>query len=475
VALNPAQDPVLHLLRRATYGPTPELAAEVRRTGTTAWLDAQLHPLTAVPDTAMDTLARRYPRQSLAVWQARDQLDPDDRWALMQEAVDLHIARATWSRRQLLEVLADFWSNHLNVTCPSSDVWDSRHLYARDVVRKHALGSFSDMLVASARHPAMLAYLDNATSSKKAPNENYGRELLELHTVGVDGGYTEKDVRSSALILTGLSVDSDSGEYEYKPIRHYVGPVTVMGFSHANSSALTGEAVAVAYLRYLARHPATARRIARKLAVRLVSDSPPETLVSRLAACYLSADTAIVPVLKLLFTSPEFAAATMAKSRTPFEDAVATLRILGVQPPASGTTPLRELAWSVAGLGQAPLRWPAPNGYPDVAAAWVGSSGTLARWNFHLNQTGGWYPKGLVRSPLRALLPATLPTTHGALVDALAARLLIGPLTAGQKAAVCAFVDATPAKALRSTDAALTWRLPYLVALLLDSPHFATR
>ena len=147
----------------------------------------------------MDTLARRYPRQSLAVWQARDQLAPDDRWALMEEAVDLHIARAAWSRRQLLEVLADFWSNHLNVTCPSSDVWDSRHLYARDVVRKHALGTFSDMLVASARHPAMLAYLDNATSSKKAPNENHGRELLELHTVGVDGGYTEKDVRSSAL------------------------------------------------------------------------------------------------------------------------------------------------------------------------------------------------------------------------------------------------------------------------------------
>ena len=140
MALNPAQDPVLHLLRRATYGPTPELAAEVRRTGTTAWLDAQLHPLTAVPDTAMDTLARRYPRQSLAVWQARDQLAPDDRWALMDEAVDLHIARAAWSRRQLLEVLADFWSNHLNVTCPSSDVWDSRHLYARDVVRKQEAG-----------------------------------------------------------------------------------------------------------------------------------------------------------------------------------------------------------------------------------------------------------------------------------------------------------------------------------------------
>ena len=130
-----------------------------------------------------------------------------------------------------------------------------------------------------------------------------------------------------------------------------------------------------------------------------------------------------------------------------------------MQPPASGTTPLRELAWSVAGLGQAPLRWPAPNGYPDVAAAWVGSSGTLARWNFHLSQTGGWYPQGLVRSPLRSLLPAALPATHGALVDALAARLLIAPLTAGQRAAVCAFVDATPAKAAQEHG-----RRPHLAA-----------
>jgi uncharacterized protein (DUF1800 family) len=475
VALNPAQDPVLHLLRRATYGPTPALAAEVRTSGTTAWLDAQLNPLTRVPDTAMDALARRYPRQGLAIWQARDQLAADSRWDLMQETVDLHIARAAWSRRQLLEVMADFWSNHLNVTCPSSDVWDSRHRYAQDVIRRHALGSFSELLVASARHPAMLSYLDNASSSKKAPNENHGRELLELHTVGVDGGYAEKDVRTSALLLTGLSVDSDSGEYEYKPIRRYVGPLSILGFSSPNASALTGEAVAVAYLRHLARHPATARRIATKLAIRFVSDSPPATLVNRLATAYLSHDTAIAPVLRLLFTSAEFAASAGNKVRTPFEDCIATMRILGVQPPAAGTTALRQLAWAVAGAGQAPLRWPAPNGYPDVAAAWSGSSGTLSRWNFHLSRAAGWYPADLVHQPPRSLLPTTPPGTYGALVDLLAARLLLPALTAGQKDAVCAFVDATPAKVLKSTDAALGWRLPYVVALLLDSPNFAIR
>ena len=173
-------------------------------------------------------------------------------------------------------------------------------------------------------------------------------------------------------------------------------------------------------------------------------------------------------------SSPEFAAATMAKSRTPFEDAVATLRILGVQPPASGTMPLRELTWSVAGLGQAPLRWPAPNGYRRGGRV---GRGARARWpaGTPTSTRPAAGTEGPGPEPPSALLPATLPTTHGALVDALAARLLIAPLTAGQKAAVCAFVDATPAKALRSTDAALTWRLPYLVALLLDSPHFATR
>ena len=116
------------------------------------------------------------------------------------------VARALWSKRQVFEVMVDFWSNHLNVTCPSDGVWDNRHLYDRDVIRKHALGSFKDMLVASAKHPSMLVYLNQAESTKDAPNENYGREVLELHTVGVDAGYDENDIYNSAKILTGLTL-----------------------------------------------------------------------------------------------------------------------------------------------------------------------------------------------------------------------------------------------------------------------------
>ena len=199
VALNPAQDP----------GPAPPAARDLRpdagagRRGAQDRYDGLARraapPLTAVPDPAMDALARRYPRQCLAVWQARDQLAADDRWALMEEAVDLHIARAAWSRRQLLEVIADFWSNHLNVTCPSSDVWDPG---TSTPATSSASTPSARSPTCSWPRPGTRRCSPTSTTPpapRRRPNENYGRELLELHTVGVDGGYTEEDVRASAL------------------------------------------------------------------------------------------------------------------------------------------------------------------------------------------------------------------------------------------------------------------------------------
>lgn len=469
-------DPVLHLLRRATFGPTPALVAEVRKTGTTAWLDAQLAPLTAVPDTAMDALLKRWTRLGWKTWQVRERLPDTDRWAVMMEVVESHLARALFSRRQLLETAVDFWTNHLVVPVPSSEVWDNAHLFQRDVVRRHALGRYSDMLVAASRHPAMLKVLDNADSTKRAPNENYGRELLELHTVGV-GNYTETDVRMSARALTGLSVDSESGLFSYKPQRRYVGPVKVLGWSDPNPVAEDGVAVATRYLTYLAQHPATANRIARKLAVRYVSDTPPATLVTKLAQVYLANGTAIAPVLRALFLSPEFAASAGQKVRTPYEDALAACRVLGLTPepaPTSGDSNLRHLFWALGSFGQAPMGWPAPNGYPDVAAAWNGASSTLNRWNFHLGLAGNWTLKAMARPAVTTFVPSPLPSTYAALVDALAARLFV-TLTAAQREAICRFVDHAPTDPLRAGSAAVTWRLPSIVALLLDSPNFAIR
>ena len=159
---------------------------------------------------------------------------------------------------------------------PSSEVWDSAHLFQRDVIRKHALGKYSDMLNAAARHPSMLKVLDNADSHKKAPNENYGRELLELHTVGI-GNYTEADVKMSALALTGLSVDSESGLYSYKPQRRYVGTVKVMGWSHAEHLPRGRRGRRDALPQLPRDPPGDGDRIATKLATRYVSDTPPAT------------------------------------------------------------------------------------------------------------------------------------------------------------------------------------------------------
>jgi uncharacterized protein (DUF1800 family) len=463
-------DPILHLVRRATYGPTNALLAQVERQGRQNWLEHQLHPA-KVGDRATTAMLKRWPKLRWPIHKVRHTLRNGD-WAVMFDLCDAHITRAAWSNRQLFEVMVDFWSNHLNVTCPSSDVWATRHNYDSHVIRRHALGKFSDLLVASAKSPAMLLYLDNANSSKAAPNENYARELLELHTVGL--GYAESDVRSGARLLTGLSVNWDSQEYLYKPEIHATGHVKMLGWSHPNHSA-SGEAAALSYLRYLAHHPATARRIAEKLAMRFVSDSPPPALVKRLAKVYKSHDTEIRPVLRALFQSHEFKASAGDKLRRPYEDLIATVRALGLRPPSHGTDPMRQLYWLSGSLGQPPMGWHPPNGYADVAAAWSSAGGTLERWNSHVSLAAGWWPNGLRHPKLASRLRPAHPTTYGGLVNAVAAGLALPRPTSTVRSAICTFLDKRPSDRLHSTDAALGWQLPYVFALVLDSPAFVTR
>ena len=468
-----ATDPVLHLLRRATFGATPALAASVRASGTASWLSAQLAPRT-IADPVVDELMTRWPGRAWRPAEVRAKLTPAERWDFMYGTVERQMARALWSRRQLFEVVVDFWTNHLVVPCPHPEVHESAHLYQQEVIRQHALGRYADLLPAAVRHPALLRVLDLANSTRLRPNENHARELLELHSVGV-GQHTEADVRGAARALTGLGVDPDTGEYRYRAADHWVGPVAVLGWSHPNPSPEGGEQVALSLLTYLARHPATARRIATKLAVRFVADAPPATLVEKLAAVYLAEDTAITPVLRALFTSTEFAAAAGQKIRTPYEDAMATLRLVRVKPEPSGTAGLHALIWPVRQLGQLPMGWQAPNGYPDVGAAWATTSATLRRWNFHVGAVAGWSAGLLPRLAPRALLPRTLPATYGGLVDALARRFLVTPFTRAQRTALCTYLQHAPGDPLRATDPAVGWRLPHVAALVLDSPNFTLR
>jgi uncharacterized protein (DUF1800 family) len=286
----------------------------------------------------------------------------------------------------------------------------------------------------------------------------------------VASGYTETDVRNSAYLLTGRTVD-ERDEFVYQPDRHWIDPVRVLDFRHANATRPRGLAAGDEYLRYLATHPATASSIARKLAVRFVTDHPPTSLVDRLAASYLDNDTAVVPVLRTLFSSVEFWIAVGLKTRRPLENLVATVRTLGLAPGPDTAGALEQLYWLSHRLGQAPLAWQPPNGYPDVAAAWGGAHGTLAVWNSHRALAHGWHDGLSYPSP--ESLVADPPATAGGYLAALAQRLLFQPLEARHHRALLELVDAgedTP-----TGQAGLDRSARLLVPVLLDSAYHALR
>ena len=399
------------------------------------------------------------------------------KWDAMTDYGVATAGRQVWSQRQLYEVMVDFWANHLNVPTPGPGGWDVAVSYHNEVIRAHALGSFTDMLLGAARHPAMLRYLNAAQSTKEAVNENLGRELLELHTVGIGSGYTEQDVRNSAYILTGRTVVGEQGPgvegtFTYDARKHWTGAVTVLDFSHENASPEGGLEVGDAYLRHLAAHPGTARTIARKLAVRLVSDMPPQPLVDRLATAYLDSGTAIAPVLDVLFRSAEFWASVGQKTRRPLENIVASARAVGVRPGDDIRRGLAGLANQAHGAGHRPLAWPAPNGYPDVHAAWRSAGGLLAQWNNHRAVVGGWY-EGLA-FPKAQDLAAGMPTgTVGEYVDSLCRLLCFQLFDPPRRGALIGYLGGDPAAS--SPRAGLEWKSHELAALVLDSPYFTLR
>jgi len=463
-----SRDPVLHLLRRATFGPTRALVDAAGKLGVDAWLDQQLDP-GKIEDPVSDKALTAFPTVKMSTAQIRATVKDGD-YLAQYELGQATIARQFWSNRQLFEVMVDFWSNHLNVTNPFDGGWDVRTSYDNDVIRKHALGKFVDMLKASARHPAMLRYLDNADSDRRSVNENYGRELLELHTVGIDGGYNEKDVRNSAYILTGRTV-SNEGEFRYEANRHWIDPVKVLGFKDKNGSRSKGLDVGEKYLSYLATHPSTAKNIARKLAVRFVCDTPPNGLVQRLADTYLENGTAIAPVLRVLFRSQEFWIATGLKTRRPLENFVATARALGVAPGSDTRAGIEGLYFMTQRFGQAPLAWVPPNGYPDVAAAWRSAHATLAVWNAHRALIQGW-ERGLSYPKVEGLV-GKRPATTGPYLDNLAARLVFQKVAGNHRKALLSFLSSKDNTAVRNSS--LGGKVEHLAPLLLDSIYHALR
>jgi len=305
-----------------------------------------------------------------------------------QDLMAAKLFRAVYSNRQLQEVLADFWYNHFNVFIEKGA---DRYLvtaYERDEIRPRVLGKFEDLLRATAQSPAMLFYLDNWESAgaqspagirrKRGLNENYGRELLELHTLGVDGGYTQKDVTEVARCFTGWTIKQPQrvAEFEFNPRMHDDGEKTVLG---VRIPAGGGIEDGFKVLHLLAHHPSTARFISRQLAMHFVADDPPAALVNRMAATFLKKDGDLRAVLKTMFDSPEFwsRGAYRAKIKSPLEMVASSLRAIDAQ--VDFTFGLNN---QLNQLGEPLYRKAEPTGYSNSGQEWLNSAGLLARMNF---------------------------------------------------------------------------------------------
>ena len=470
-----------HLVGRFSYGITPALAGQVRAAGGAgAWFSGQLRP-GSVPDPGAAGLRAWWPslsRTPTDLWQ-RQRSGVEGGWEVMLDYQRWVLLRRMRSRRPVLEMLTELWENHFNVPA-SGDAQCFWRVDFGDTVRASSLGRFEDLLQAVVTHPAMLINLDNVTSDRTHPNENLGRELLELHTVG-RGHYGEDDVKDSARILTGWSVDMwDTFRPEYRTAWHWRGPVQVMGFSHANADS-DGRAVTAAYLGYLAHHPATARRVARKLAVKFVRDDPSDALVGHLAAVYLANDTAIVPVLRALVRTDEFRRSVGAKVRDPGEDLVATYRALDLRvaappPTAAGERyAANQLLWQASNIGQMPFGWPRPDGQPLDNRSWASPSRMMASMETHVGLAGGWWPdRGITYHPPAWWAPR-LPVRFDVLVDHVSRRILHRPATAQLLRACCQATGAGPRERITSDHPVVRWDMFRVLSTCLDSPAFLTR
>jgi hypothetical protein len=464
-------DPTGHLLSRFTFGPTQSHREFIHKHGMKVWYHRQLRLARTHPGySARPSVAAHGPLLRLSPYDVRQWLKHHGNeygWDAMDQLTEVTLGLQAWSPAQLFETLVDLFANHLNVPNHNGDVWNTRHAYDRDVTRRYAMGRFSDMLVASGRHPAMLTYLSLAESTKVAVNENYGRELLELHTVGLH--YSESDVQNAARLLTGRTID-DNQHYLYDGDIHARGRVKVLGFTHANATAAGGEAAGDALLRYLAHHPYTATNLARKMCVRFVSDTPSSGLVKAVASAYLKNDTHILAMVSTILRSTEFWRSRGHKIRRPAENVIATVRTLN-PPVSSFAKALPTLHWITASMGNCPLDWPAPNGYPDVAADWRSAGNLLTEWNVHLGLAGGWWD-GL-KAPSIAGLYGGKPATSGAAISLLTERLTGMTFSHVHHAALQAFVDEPASTPIAHSK--LQWLAYPLVALILDGPHHALR
>jgi len=428
---------------------------------------------------------------------------------VVDELQQAKVIRAAYSERQLDEVMTDFWFNHFNVFLNKGA---DRYLvteYEHDVIRPHALGKFKDLLVATAKSPAMLFYLDNwqsvgphsdmaegrrpqrvayrrgrfggpfgfpqtrpqqqkAKKNQAGLNENYGREILELHTLGVDGGYTQKDVTEVAKVFTGWTIKQprQGGGFEFDERRHEPGTKQVLGHKIKEHGEKEGAEV----LEILAKHPSTSRFISRKLAIRFVSDNPPDSLIYRMADTFKKTDGDIREVLRTMFRSPEFWAADAyrAKVKTPLEFVVSAVRATGVD--LQNAMPLVQ---ALNRMGMPLYRMQPPTGYSSKAEAWVNSAALLNRMNFAL-ALGAGRMQGVKFEP-DAMLKGESSSDPQAVVAELEHALLNGDVSPQTHNTILKQMDDPQVTGRALDDRMRPPRVGVIAGLILGSPEFQRR
>lgn len=420
------------------------------------------------------------------------------------ELAQAKLFRAIYSERQLEEVMTDFWFNHFNVFIGKGPDRYMVTAYERDVIRPHALGKFKDLLLATAKSPAMLFYLDNWQSvgpnsdlakygpggarmrrgsyarfprpqnpnvKKNRPsglNENYAREIMELHTLGVDGGYTQKDVTELAKVLTGWSIEQPQrgGGFRFNGRAHEPGTKEVLGHKINEH----GEDEGTEMLEVLSRHPSTARFVSRKLAMRFVSDNPPQSLVDRMAGTFLKKDGDIREVLRTMFKSPEFWTddAYRAKVKTPLEFVASAARASGTD--VQNALPLVQM---LNKMGMPLYGMQPPTGYSMKADAWVNSSALLNRMNFALALGSGRLPGTSLDQ--QQLLQGANPPDAAAALSALENEILAGDVSAQTHSVMLKQLSDPQVSQRKLDDTGRPPNLGAIAGLIMGSPEFQRR
>lgn len=481
----PEPDRAALLLSRAAFGPRVGDVERVRKIGGEAWVEEQL-AWQGIDDGEVDQLlAEAYPTlamtgpQLLALYQDSPNLAAD-------HLIGATVYRQLFSRRQLHEVMVDFWSDHfsINIRDTFSRIWKT--LDDRDVVRAHALGNFKDLLTASAKSAAMSSYLNNDENRKGRPNENYAREIMELHTLGVAVSgvpYNEQDVKEVARCFTGWSWsrldNGTAGAFLFTLGQHDQGAKTVLGQPiAANGGLQDGQRV----IEILVNHEATARFLATKLVRRFVTDDPATfapDLVAAVADTYRRTGGDIAAMVRLILTSQAFYASFRTgggRFSRPLDLTVRALRAANLEatdlrvPNAWNTFSRMVLSRSgyLTSMGHVPFTWLTPDGFPDTKEPWSSSAVNLARWNFGLQLAQGQVVPGFRPATQR---PAAVQTPEG-VVDFWVERLLHRAVDPADRATLVAFFAVNgampPAAQVASREA-------QLIALILDSPYFQWR